>query len=346
MSDAGTAPTGAAETAAPIDSVSDETSAADFLARSGLFGELLGEEPPPREEADSGDEPDTGAQETAPTGEEEGHSEPEPETPPVPAIEPPKSWSDEEKAEFGKLPPAAQKIIAEREGERDRFVNQKATEAAEHRRALEQANAAIQQDRANYAQQLEHMIAAVLPEAQQLQNVDWRRLSAENPTEFVRLSGIRQDLQARVGAAQQELMRVRQAAAQQQQQLQAQMLQSQRDLLHQAIPEFADATKGPKLAQEIAGWLQGQGFAPEEVGQLLDHRVVQVARKAMLFDQAEAARKAAQAKTAAPTPPRVQKPGTAPETADAASRRVRDDIGRFRSSGDIKDAARLLEHIF
>lgn len=342
MSDNATVPAGAANTAAPVSvDVTDESSAADFLARSGLFGELLGEEEP-REEQDSADEADTGPHESEATGEEEGQSEPEPETPPAPAIEPPKSWSDEEKAEFGKLPPAAQKIIAERESERDRAFTQKTTEVAETRRALEQASAAIHQERANYVQNIETMLLTILPEKQQLDNIDWRRLGAEQPAEAVRLDGIKKDIDNRWAAAQREMARIRQAAAQQQQYDQAQLLQREIELLHQNVPELKDT----KTAQQLNSWLQSQGFSDREVGQLLDHRVAKVAFKAMLHDQAEAARKTAQAKTAAPTPPRVQKPGTAPETADAASRRVRDDIGRFRQSGDMKDAARLLEHIF
>lgn len=46
----------------------------------------------------------------------------------------PVSWSAEDKAEFDKLPPAAQKIIARRESERDKAFQQKANETAELKR--------------------------------------------------------------------------------------------------------------------------------------------------------------------------------------------------------------------
>lgn len=46
----------------------------------------------------------------------------------------PVSWSAEDKAEFAKLTPAAQKIIAKRESERDRAFQQKADEAAQLKR--------------------------------------------------------------------------------------------------------------------------------------------------------------------------------------------------------------------
>jgi hypothetical protein len=54
----------------------------------------------------------------------------EPEAQPAEVIEPPRSWSAEEKAEFTKLPPEIQKTLSRREADRDRLLTQKANELA------------------------------------------------------------------------------------------------------------------------------------------------------------------------------------------------------------------------
>lgn len=72
------------------------------------------------------------AEQTEQTEETEQPDQPEaaePEAPRAP-ISAPVSWSDEEKAEFGKLPPELQAVVLRRESERDRAFNLKTQEIA------------------------------------------------------------------------------------------------------------------------------------------------------------------------------------------------------------------------
>lgn len=341
MADIETLPQGGDGQAAPTTEqpfrIHDEQSAADAILQAGLLDDDGDLDAP-----DSGDEPDAGAQETAPTGEEEGQSEP----PATAAIEPPNSWTAEEKALFAKLPPEAQTAISRRESERERLINERTQEIAEQRKAHEAATQAVNTERAQYAQNLQILAALAAPELAQFQNIDWVKLATENPAEAVRLRAVKDGLDQRFGAIQQQLAAVQQKANEERQQRIGQVIAEQKKLLIDKLPEFGDAAKGPKLVKDLQEHLGHYGFSPEEIGQAVDHRLVLLARDAMLYRQGEQARKAAAGKVTPPTPPRVQQPGTPPAAPqDARSRNVRDAIGRFNKTGSTSDAAKLLEFI-
>jgi hypothetical protein len=342
MPDPITAPQAGADGAALPEqvTVTDEHSAADAIARSGLLDGIIDAAEAPA--TDSGDEPGDAPGETPASGEEEGQSEPPASA--QTAIEPPKSWSDEHKAIFGKLPPEAQSVIAQRESERDRAFTQKAEEVANERKATEAERAAIQSRTAQYTDALKQLAAVVMPEVQALQSVDWGKLAQDNPAEFVRLQGVERQARGRLDAINAEYQRANEAQQQEMQKRHGEFLAAQQKLLAERIPEFADPEKGKAIAGELGQFLQSRGFTGAEIGNIADHRAVAMAVELMRFQKAEATRKAAEAKTAAQTAPRVQKPGTPADSCDAVSQRVKNDIGRFQQTGNIKDAARLLEH--
>lgn len=343
MSDAGTLPQGGAETAAPEPQpieIHDERSAADALLQSGLL-DSLGDAAPEAPE-DSGQEPDTGPAETPATGTEED-GQPEPQAPA--AIDAPVSWSAEEKAVFATLPPDAQKVIASRESERDRVVTQRTQEAAEQRKAAEASLQAVNTERAQYTQNLQVLAALVAPELAQYQQIDMARLAAENPAQYVQLDAQKKALEARIGAIQQQFAAVQQRQAAEQQQNIGQLLARERQAAVEKMPEFGDPVKAPKLVKDISDTALSYGFTPDEVGRLVDHRLLLMARDAMLYRQGQTARATAQAKVATPAPPRVQQPGTPAQPGDARTRQIREVIGRFNQTGSERDAAKLLEFI-
>lgn len=306
--------------------------AADAI-RKGLLTDL-GDLAPSEAPKDSADEAEDGAAEKPPTGEEDGHSEPQDDKPA--AIEPPKSWSDEDKAEFGKLPPAVQKTIAQRESDRDRAFIQKTEEVANERKATQAAREAIQKETAAYQENLQKLALAALPdmaEFAKLQDPVW---AAQYPSDAVVLQSKFLQFQARMGAIQQEQQRISQAQQQEQQKRQGEMLASERLKLVERIPDFADPEKGKALSGELSQFLHAKGFTADEIGNVVDHRVVALAVNAMRSEQADAARKTAEAtrkaaelKATPQTAPRVQKPGTAPETRDATSSRDKEMTQRF-----------------
>jgi hypothetical protein len=62
-------------------------------------------------------------------------------------IEPPRSWSAEEKAEFTKLPPEIQRTLSRREADRDRLLTQKANELAREKRRFDELDRVLEPHR-------------------------------------------------------------------------------------------------------------------------------------------------------------------------------------------------------
>lgn len=345
MADPTTAPQpGAEQGNAPEQvTVTDEHSAADAILRAGLLGDIGDADTPPAPQH-SAHEAEDGPRESEATGEEEGQSEPEPAT--AAAIEPPKSWSDEDKALFAKLPPDAQAVIARREGERDKAFNQRTEEIADTRKAIEAERTAFQSQTAQYAENLQKLAALAVPdmaEYAKLQDLAWVN---QNPAEAVALRTKMEIAQGRFAAIQQEMAKTREAQLAEHNKRLGERLAEEARKLPTIDPAFADKEKGGKLLGEIRADLTNRGFNETEIGGVSDHRLVGIALDAMRWRQHQATVKAAQAKTAPQPAPRVQRPGPAQDAGEAASRAVRDIAGQFAKTGNVRDAARLLEHIF
>jgi len=355
MSDTPTGSAGASAAAPDQVTITDDFGthdAADAILRSGLLGNIAEDAPSaPATQQNSADEAEDGAAEKPPTGEDEGQSEPQDEK--SAAIEPPKSWSDDDKAEFAKLPPAVQKTIAQRESERDRAFTQKAEEVANQRKAAEAEREAAAKATAAYQENLQKLALAAMPdmaEFAKLQDPTW---AAQNPAEAVVLQSKLLQFQARMGAIQQEQQRISQAQQQEQQKRQGELLAAERQKLVERIPDFADPEKGKALSGELSQFLTAKGFTADEIGNVVDHRVVALAVNAMRLEQADAARKtaeatrkAAEAKATPQAAPRVQKPGAAPENPrDGKTAAERELVQRFFNSREHvtdRDAAALI----
>jgi len=288
-----------------------------------------GPDPLPTEEEDPSPEAD----------DDEGIDPDEPEEEPAPAIDPPQSWKADEKTAWAKLPPEVQAIVARREGERDRYISTRSQEMAEERRASAEARLT---ERGEYKQNLEKLLFVAAPEAEKFTQIDWQRLAAENPADYVRLTAERDALRGRIASIQGEIQRIDyQSNAEREQQF-GQFRQEQAQLLAAKLPVYADAERGPKFVRELTDYLQTQGFTPQELAAVVDHRAILLAEKAMRADRAAAARNGAERQKA--PAPRVQQPGTKARSDTSASQRRNNRLAALERSGSERDAvAYLLE---
>lgn len=176
----------------------------------------------------------------------------------------------------------------------------KSAELAEQRRAAEQARSEF----AARAQRLDEALsqAPFDPVLAEGMKTDWQALARENPAEYV---ARRAEFDGKIQRVQQ-LQQMREDAARQSAQ---QRLAESDARMREAVPEWADEGKRKALQTDLARTLEGYGFAPDEFRHVADHRVLLVARDAMLYRQMQDQRKAAEAKKAAPTPPRTVTPG-------------------------------------
>lgn len=280
---------------------------ADFLEGTG---ELDEEEEVSPEEGDTPEDESEGE-----TAEDEG------EEPAGPAIDPPVSWAADAKELFSQLPPELQQQVAERETQRERFIQQKASEASEAKRtAAMEAERATAELQRQYATQLEQYASLLEP-----QRPD-PALLRQDPVAFYQLQA-----EYEAGIAQRQQMMQRATLAQQEamaRQQQAEALQTQAEVakLAQAIPEWADPAKRAALLTEYESVGAELGYGSELMAQATADDILAL-RKAAEW-KSKAAKYDALQKTkmevvrSAKALPKVSKPGVAPTRGEISQSRA------------------------
>jgi hypothetical protein len=243
----------------------------------------------------------------------------------LPPIEPPRSWSKEDKELFAALPRETQERTAQSWQARERDINRRQQEAAEQRKALEAERQQTAQVRQQYEQALPNVLAAAqtqlnseFPEIKTW--ADAEKLQAEDFVRYQKFDLIRQ----KKLAAQQELNALQQQQAAASQREWATYSRDEDAKFEQLAPEMADPERARTLRENASKMMTDVGFKEEELRAAMegragfyvkDHRVQLLIRDAALWREAQA--KAKQARQA-PVPP-VLKPGTARSTSADAS---------------------------
>ena len=206
---------------------------------------------------------------------------------------------------------------------KDADYRQKTAKAAEQQRAAEQVIQHVQQEHAQRANRLDVFMESLQRELVGSQPDP--RLIDDNPQEFVRQTA-QYNQRAQL---MHQAMAERQGIAQQQQAMQnqrhAQFLESEKERLSSAIPEWRDSKAQQAEQKLIADTLRTTGYSPEEIGSVADHRAVVLARKAALYDQMMSVR----AKQSPPPLPKPVRPGSSGSNkTDSAATRARDRLSR------------------
>jgi len=311
---------------------------------------LPGAEAPAAEEQGSQD-PLPGPEDPAPSEEEEEDYTPESDdvlegedVADHQGIEPPNGLTNQEKELFRTLPPEAQAMFARRESDRDKAFTQKTQEIAEHRKALEATFQTVERERQTYAQNLKQLLAVAMPEAEQFAQIDWPRLANEQPADYVRLKAQSEALRGRLGTIQQELQQVEAQSQQAQAHQFAQLCQVEQQRLVEVLPEYGDPEKAPQKIASVRSWLSKKGFSDQEIGAVVDHRVLLVVEEAMQADRMKQVRQQAQQKRTNGVAP--QPPGASRARPDnRAAKRRQDKMAALKQSGSEQDAIGYLMEI-
>jgi len=293
---------------------------------------------------DSAEEAGT-AQDTGP-GETQGGADAAAEM--QPPIEPPRSWTKEDKELFRCLPRDTQQRLAERERLREGDFLRRQNEAAEKLKGLSAHQQAAEHARASYEQALPMLLhalqeqqAGAFADVQSLADVE--KMAREDWPRYVQWDA----QQKKVAAVTQQL----QAAAARQSHETAQrwntFVADEDARFRERAPELVDNEAFVKTARSAADMLKELGFSDAELGDmwnagrgvsLRDHRIQLLIRDGVRFREAQAA-----ARKPAPKPvPDVQRPGPAPARNAYADGRVKDLTERLNQSGNLRDAAALL----
>jgi hypothetical protein len=228
--------------------------------------------------------------------------------------------------------------------QRDADYRHKTSQLAEERRGFESER----QQKLTEVQNQHLILGKVVQQLEQLvfadvNTAELERLRHENPAEYVLR---RQDIADRQRRYQEIMQQGANGWAQTQQELtQAQQKQlsdlvtKEREALSQRIPNWSDADR-----ENVAKYLNGSyGYSNEEIGQLIDHRAVDIARKAMLYDQQQV--KAKEVTQKVKQLPKLIKPAKATGPVNVQKTAIKQARQRFKSTGKVKDAARLIENL-
>jgi hypothetical protein len=257
-------------------------------------------------------------------------------------IEPPSSWSEQDKELFVSLPRAAQERLAERECSR-------ASELAEQRNAVEADRAKLDEARQQYEATLPQLLASLQgQQASEFSDIktpaDIERLAREDQPRFAKWNLHQQQ----VAEVTRQILGAQARQASEQQRRFADFAKRQDDLFKDKVPQMADPAEVAKLQSAAMAVLKDHGFEEAELaaswhGQkdfsLRDHRVQLLVRDAILWREAKAKAKAAVAK---PLPP-VQRPGTSQPKGAAQEAVIQNLTKKLDASGSLKDAAALLK---
>lgn len=203
----------------------------------------------------------------------------------------------------------------------------KTQEVAEIRKAAEQA-------RDNYLQGLGVVHQALQSSLPPLPD---EALLDTDPVEFMRQERAHKNHVQKLQALQQEGRRAVQQQQWEQQQDAQKAMQEAAAQLPELIPAWKDPAKAKVERAALREYLQTAGYSPEEIRTAADPRAIALSRKAWLFDQLMAQKKAAK-----PVPTKVEAPGSSkPKTNPSRAQKY----ARLRETGRTEDAAAFIESL-
>jgi len=222
-------------------------------------------------------------------------------------------------------------------------AEQRLSEARDKAKALDQeltAKRTAAEENLNQAAKLVETLEGKLEE--ETRGIDWATLRKEDPDEYAAKKVEISERRAEIEKLKSEAVNTyRQAMEQREQEARKQheeRLAQEHAALLEHLPEWRDEAKARDEKGRLVQYLKDQGFAPQDVQGVADHRLILLARKAMLYDQG---RKGAAQKKAA-KPGRVLRPGTPPSREQQNQDRSRRALAEHRKSGTVKSAMEVL----
>ena len=220
-------------------------------------------------------------------------------------------------------------------GLRQSDYTKKTMEVSEQRKAAEAEIAKAQQERQAYATNLQKMAAQLEGALTEQSKIDWQQLLDSDPVEYLKQQHLFQQRQAAFQQNQQQQQYLAQVAQAEQAKARESFLAKQQEELLAKLPDWKDPAKASAEKAALQKYLLEQGFDPNDVNSVSDHRAVIMGRKAMLYDAMMAKANAAAKKVAA-APQRVVRSGVAdsgkPDGRSAA-------MVRLGKTGKVEDAA-------
>jgi hypothetical protein len=211
------------------------------------------------------------------------------------------------------------------------------------------------QDAANQKKEAEAVYQALLNERQQITNLyqqlqqggvsqapvpPSRDLLETDPIGYMEAKLNYDEDQAYYDNQMQQLQGVAQQNAYSQKMSQQEYIRKEMQTLKQKIPEFGNATSAAKMKDRIVRvGKEAYGYTAQEIGQVTDHRAIQVLYDAARYQEIMSGKNKAVSKTTKGKP--VMKAG-AKKVSDSKTKVRKRQQAKLQKSGDLKDALGLI----
>jgi|TARA_R110002051_G_scaffold46058_5_gene92689 hypothetical protein len=200
--------------------------------------------------------------------------------------------------------------------------------------------AQIGSERQYYVNALQSAMDGSMGQLNQFANIDWETLKNENPLAYVTKRDEYRETQdnlRRFEAQQKEAIAAQKAANHESHQ---RMVHEEHGKLVEALPDWAEPDKRQSLGEEIKAYAVSQGYSPQEIKGLVDHRNFLTLYKSMKYDKASSPDVV---KKKVKNKPRVIRAGSPRVKSDNDRTQRRKSMKRLQGTGHIDDASALLE---
>lgn len=224
---------------------------------------------------------------------------------------------------------------------KDADYRRKTAEVAETKRSVEGQRQEVQQQREYLAKQTAPLLGLMWEQLIGSQD-QLAELAHKDPAAWVVENQNLQQRAQRFEALKAENERLEQQRQADRERERAEFMEGERKILHEKLPEWANAKVAGAEQAKIAQYLFDSGYSPDELKEL-DHRDLLTARAAMQWHEHQKTVAAAKAKKGQPTPPeRVVKPGASQVQPTQKQRRIAEASKRLNSNpNDLRSLAAL-----
>jgi hypothetical protein len=211
----------------------------------------------------------------------------------------------------------------------------KTQEVAERERQADaKAQQAVEKERGQYLEALQALQKAVQQAATpELANVDWNKLAAENPAEYVRLSNRAREVNEAMQRIRFEEEKVQTQQSKDQKARLDQAVSESQVKLKEAIPQWNDDLYQSLLKRSYDTY----GFKPDEMSNIWDHRIMRVLHDAHQWRAMQEGKPLAEKKVV--NVPNVLRPGNAKPKVDPKTQELTKARAALAANGNDMDAA-------
>lgn len=214
-------------------------------------------------------------------------------------------------------------------------VDKQVREAAEIRKQAQEFAAQYQQQIQVQQVVVDKIAEAKVIEQQlaQYQGINWQKLEDDDPVQAMRLQRQMGELKQAYQSKVAEVNQAQQYIEHQKAQAVSASLENERQALMHALPEWGNEAVAVKEKQSIAADLRARGFADKDINELSDHRILLMARDAMLYRQGKAASNATEKQVRAA--PKIVKPGSTSQKNTSALQKIHQEVKRTGSKQSV-----------